>query len=397
MITLSDKVNNLVESQTIAMAQKSRALKAKGFDVINLSLGEPDFLTPIHIREAAKDAIDQGYSFYTPVAGYLDLREAICTKLLRDNNLEYTPEQIVVSTGAKQSIINLLMCLVNPGDEVIVPAPYWVSYLEMIRLCGGTPVVLNSDVESNFKFSANQLANAITDKTKVFLFSSPCNPTGTVFNHSDLAAYAEVLAKHPEIVIISDEIYEYIQFENKHVSIAQFPGFKERTAVVNGLSKGYAMTGWRLGYLAAPKELADACTRIQGQFTSATCSITQRAAITALLGNQTPTQEFSKAFKIRKALVISMLKDIPGVICNNPEGAFYVFPKVSYYFGKKYEDKIINTALDLAMYLLENAHVAVVTGEAFGNPECIRISFAQNEETLKTAINRIALALSKIK
>ncbi len=397
MIRLSDKVNNLEESQTIAMAQKSRALKAKGFDVINLSLGEPDFLTPIHIREAAKHAIDQGYSFYTPVAGYLDLREAICTKFERDNNLQYTPDQIVVSTGAKQSIINLLMCLINPGDEVIVPAPYWVSYIAMIELCGGKPVILNSDVDSNFKFSAAQLEKAINEKTKVFLFSSPCNPTGTVFNMADLASYADVLAKHPDIVIISDEIYEYIQFEEKHVSIAQFPGFKERTAVVNGLSKGYAMTGWRLGYLAAPKELADACTRIQGQFTSATCSITQRAAITALLGNQTPSKEFAVAFKQRKELVINMLKTIPGVICNNPDGAFYVFPEISYYFGKNYEQTKINSASDLAMYLLENAHVAVVTGEAFGNPECIRISFAQNEEILKTAINRIALALSKIK
>ncbi len=396
MRLLSDRILHLEESQTLAMAQRSRELTAKGIDVINLSLGEPDFQTPEHIRSAAKKAIDDGYSFYTPVAGYLDLRQAIVTKLERDNGLAYSPEQIVVSTGAKQSIINVLLCLINPGDEVLLPTPFWVSYESMIQLSEGKTVRINSTVEQNFKITATQLEAAITPKTKAFLFSSPCNPTGSVYTRAELESLAAVFRKYPDIILISDEIYEHIRYNGDHHSIAQCEGMQERTVVVNGLSKGFAMTGWRLGYIAAPLELARACVKLQGQFTSATNSIAQRAAIVAMLGDMKPTAEMNEAFLNRRNLVLHRLKAMPGVVPNEPDGAFYFFPDVSALFGKKAGNMIIQNADDLATYLLEEAHVAVVTGEAFGNSNCIRLSYATSEAKLALAMDRMEKAILKL-
>lgn len=396
MRLLSDRILHLEESQTLAMAQRSRELSEKGIDVINLSLGEPDFQTPVHIREAAKKAIDDGFSFYTPVAGYADLRQAITTKFKRDNGLEYSPEQIVVSTGAKQSIINVLLCLLNPGDEVLLPTPYWVSYESMIQLSEGKSVKIPSTVAQNFKISADQLEAAISPRTKAFLFSSPCNPSGSVYTREELEAFAVVLRKYPHIVVISDEIYEHIRYNGDHHSMATLPGMKDRTVVVNGLSKGFAMTGWRLGYIAAPLEIAKACVKLQGQFTSATSSISQRAAIAAMLGDMKPTAEMNAAFRKRRDLVLKGLEAMPGVVPNHPDGAFYFFPEISGLFGKKYAGGTINNADDLATYLLEEAHVAVVTGEAFGIPQCIRLSYATSENKLQTAMERMLQAILKL-
>lgn len=397
MDLLSKRITELTESQTLAMAARSRELMAKGIDVINLSLGEPDFQTPEHVREAAKLAIDQGYTFYTPVAGYADTREAVVQKLARDNGLHYTADQIVTSTGAKQSIINVLLCLLNPGDEIIIPTPYWVSYLSMVQLAEGKAVLVPAGVEQDFKITPAQLEAAITPKTKAFLFSSPCNPTGSVYTQEELEDLAAVFARYPQITVISDEIYEYITFEGQHHSIAAIGDMINRTVVVNGLSKGFAMTGWRFGYIAAPLEIAKACVKLQGQFTSATSSITQRAAITALTGDLTPTFEMREAFRRRRKLVLDGLSQIPGLRCNQPTGAFYVFPDVSGFFGKQNGDYQINNADDLATYLLVEAHVAVVTGDAFGAPNCIRLSYATSDLKLQTAMERMQKALGNLK
>lgn len=397
MELLAKRITELTESQTLAMAARSRELAAKGVDVINLSLGEPDFPTPDHVKQAAKSAIDQNFSFYTPVAGYADTRAAIVEKLRRDNGLIYHPDQIVTSTGAKQSIINVLLCILNPGDEIIVPTPYWVSYLSMIQLAEATPVLIHADVQANFKITPKQLEAAIGPKTKAFIFSSPCNPTGTVYTRAELEALAAVFEKHPDIIVISDEIYEYINFSGKHESIATIGNMQVRTVVVNGLSKGFAMTGWRFGYIAAPLPLAQACIKLQGQFTSATCSITQKAAIAALTGDLAPSQAMTAAFKRRRSLVVDALSQIERLHCNQPDGAFYVFPDVRQFYGSSWRDYHIRNADDLATYLLMEAHVAIVTGEAFGDANCIRISYATSDEKLQEAMRRITIALDQLK
>jgi len=397
---LSDRINLLSESETLAMTRRSRELRAQGFDVINLSIGEPDFNTPEHVKDAAKEAIDQNYSHYTPVPGYPELRQAIVNKLKRDNQLEYTADQIVVSTGAKQSLANAIMCLVNPGEEVLIPAPYWVSYKEMIKLAGGEGVFIDSSVKTDFKVSPAQIEAAITSKTKVFMFSSPCNPSGTVYNYSELKAFAEVFARHPQVFIISDEIYENINFTGKHFSIASFPEIFDRVIVINGLSKGFAMTGWRLGYMASNKEIAKACDKLQGQITSATCSITQRAAIVAMNTDPAESNDIRlmvEAFKYRRDLAISLLREIPGINLNLPDGAFYLFPEVTMYYGKKFGDRVILSGSDLCDYLLDTAYVAMVPGAAFGSPDCIRFSYATSEDNLREAITRISVALAKLK
>lgn len=394
---LAERISWINESQTIAMAKAGRELKSKGFDVINLSFGEPDFDTPSHIRNAAKQAIDDGYTFYTPVAGYPELREAVVNKLKRDNDLDYNMNQVVVSTGAKHSIMNVIMSIINPGEEVIIPTPYWVSYSEMVKLVEGIPVFVESDVTTDFKITPQQLEAAITPKTKAFLFSSPCNPTGTVYSKEELSALKDVFVKHPEIVIISDEIYEYINFIGSHESIAQFEGIQDRTVVVNGVSKGYAMTGWRIGYIAAPVEIAQACEKLQGQFTSGASSISQRAALTALNSSLTSCYEMRDAFHHRRDLVLGLLNEIPGMQCNVPDGAFYVFPDVSSYFGKKHDKGVINNSNDLCLHILNTCFVSLVPGEAFGAPNCLRISYAASEETLKDALKRIAEVLSALK
>ncbi len=397
MNTLSNRINNLSESATIAMAQRSRELKAQGLDIISLSLGEPDFHTPDFVKEAAKKAIDENYTTYTPVPGYLELREAICNKFKRDNGLEYKPEQIVVSTGAKQSIANVVLCLIDPGDEVILPAPYWVSYYEIAKLAEGVPKVIETSIDADFKISPDQLAAAINHKSKLMIFSSPCNPTGSIYTDEELEALAEVIAKHRDFYVISDEIYEYINFRGKHTSLAKFGRIKEQVITINGLSKGFAMTGWRLGYIGAPTWIAKACNKMQGQFTSGTCSITQRAAIAALEADpMEATAEMRKAFESRKNLVVSELRKVDGLQVNDPPGAFYVFPDVSAYFGKSYDGKTIGSAEDLSMYLLNEALVATVGGEAFGSPNCLRISYATSEENLKEALKRISNALSQL-
>ena len=393
---LSDRINQLTESQTIKMAKLGRELAAKGVDVINLSFGEPDFPTPDHIKAAAKQAMDDNYTYYTPVAGYPDLRKAIAAKLKRENDLDYDFDQIVVSTGAKQAIANAVLCLVNPGDEVIVPTPYWVSYSEMIKLAEGKSVFIPAPVEQNFKITPQQLEAAITPKTKVFMFSSPCNPTGSVYSREELAGLAEVFERYPNIYIISDEIYEHINFIEKHESIAQFPTLKDRVVIINGFSKAYAMTGWRIGYLAANKEIAVACDKMQGQITSATCSITQRAGIAACEGGLDTVLTMKEAFLKRRNLVYERLKNIPGLIVNMPEGAFYFFPDVSSYFGKSFNGEKIETAGDLCAYILNTAHVAIVTGEAFGDDNCIRISYAASEEKLSQAMDRIQQAFAQL-
>ena len=400
METLSDRINMLSESETLAMTRKSRELRAKGYDVINLSIGEPDFNTPEFIKDAAKAAIDQNKTHYPPVPGYPELREAICEKLKRDNELDYAPEQIVVSGGAKHSIANVMLCLVNKGDEVIVPAPYWVSYKEIIKLAEGIPVVVEATLDNDFKITAEQIKAAITPKTKMLIYSSPCNPTGSVYTKEELKAIAEVIAAHPGIYIISDEIYELIRFEGTHESIAQFDFIKDRVITINGVSKGFAMTGWRVGYMAAPLEIAKACDKLQGQVTSATCSISQYASIEAMKTDPATNKEIRRmveTFRERRDLVFGLLEEIPGFRNNVPKGAFYFFPNVSEYYGKKFGDQEINNSTDLCMYLLNHAHVALVPGDAFGNPDCIRISYAASKKLLITAITRISEALSELK
>ena len=394
---LSDRINSLSESQTIGMAKLSRELSAKGIDVINLSLGEPDFITPDHIRNAAKKAIDDGYTHYSPISGFAELRKAISEKFKRENNLNFAPDQIVVSTGAKQSIANVILSLINPGEEVIIPLPYWVSYIEVVKLAEGVVVPISTSIDSDFKMTAEQLEAAITPKTKMLIFSSPCNPTGTVFTREELKSFAEVIARHPEVYVLSDEIYEHINFLDQHVSIAEFDEIKERVIVVNGLSKSFAMTGWRICYIGAPKWIANACDKMQGQITSGTSSISQKAAETALNSDLKPTLDMKAAFRRRRDLVLKLMKEIPGWKVNEPKGAFYVFPDVSYYFGKSAGDKIINNATDLCMYLLHHAHVSIVTGEAFGDPDCVRFSYAAADDRLVEAIRRIKEALSKLK
>lgn len=394
---LSDRVNRISESQTIAMARKSRELKAKGIDIISLSLGEPDFATPQIIKDAAKKAIDENFSYYTHVSGYVELREAICKKFKRDNGLDYTADEIVVSTGAKQSIANAVLCLVNPGDEVIIPAPFWVSYLEILKLAEGVPVIIDTTIESDFKISAAQLEKAITPKTRLIMLSTPCNPTGSVYSKEELKALAEVVAKYPELYILSDEIYEHINFIGGHQSFAQFDFIKDRVITINGVSKGFAMTGWRGGIMAAPKWIAQACDKMQGQFTSATSSITQKAMHKAMeLDYPTYIEPMRDAFLKRRDLVLKLMKDIPGLKTNTPQGAFYVYPEVSYYFGKKYKDHVINNATDLTMFLLDVGYLALVPGAAFGEDRYIRFSYATSEENLIEALKRMKEALAKL-
>lgn len=396
MIELSQRLLMMEESATLAMSRKSRELKSQGLDVISLSLGEPDFFTPDFIKEAAKKAIDENYSLYTPVPGYDDLREAICRKLKRDNNLDYTADQIVVSTGAKQSIANVVMSLIDEGDEVVIPAPYWVSYYEIVKVAGGIPVVVSAGIEQDFKINGAQLAAAITPKTKMMIFSSPCNPTGSVYTKEELRDLADVLVKHERIITISDEIYEHINFGFKHESLAQFSDIYDRVITINGVSKAWAMTGWRLGYIAANKEIAAACNKMQGQFTSGTCSITQRAAIAAMDADPVVLKDMITAFENRRELVLKALNEIPGVKVNRPQGAFYVFPDISSFFGKSYNGKVINTAEDLSLFILDEALLALVTGEAFGDPNCMRISYAASEAVLTESMNRLKSALAKL-
>lgn len=398
MTFLSDRINSLSESATLKMTKLSRELAAKGINVINLSVGEPDFNTPEYIKDAAKKALDENYTRYSPVPGYPELRQAIASKLKRENNLDYDMSQIVVSTGAKQSLSNVILTLINPGDEVIIPTPYWVSYSEMVTLAEGKAVYVDTTIESDFKISPEQLEAAITPKSKLFMFSSPCNPTGSVYSKAELAALAKVFEKHPNIFIISDEIYEHINFIDKHESIAQFPEIKERVIIVNGFSKAYAMTGWRLGYIASSKELAAANDKMQGQTTSGTCSIAQRAGIAAYEHGLDSVMEMKAAFARRRELVYNLLNDIPGVKTNLPQGAFYFFPEISSFFGKQDETgKVIENSADLALYLLNTAHVATVGGDSFGNNNYIRLSYAASDESLKEALRRIKEALAKLK
>lgn len=396
MIQLSERLLAMEESATIAMSRKSRELKAEGKDVISLSLGEPDFFTPEFIKDAAKKAMDDNFTMYTPVPGYDDLRESISRKFNRDNGLNYTKDQIVVSTGAKQSIANVVLSIVGPGDEVIVPAPYWVSYVEIVKVAEGTPVVINAGIENDFKINGKQLEAAITPKTKMLIFSTPCNPTGSVYTKEELRDLADVLVKYPNIVVISDEIYEHINFIGKHESLAQFPEIYDQVVTVNGVSKAWAMTGWRLGYIGAPKLIADACNKVQGQFTSGTCSITQKASIAAMDADPAVLKDMIVAFNNRRRLVLAALNEMDGVRANVPVGAFYVFPDVSTFFGKSYNGTVVKDANDLCLYLLAEALVALVSGDAFGDPNCIRISYAASEETLTEAMKRIKLALEKL-
>ena len=397
MQKVSKRLNQLSESATLAMARMSRELKSQGHDVIALSLGEPDFDTPEFIKNSAKKAIDNNFSHYTPVAGLKELRDAICKKLMRDNNLEYSSDQIVVSTGAKQSIANVCLSLLNPGDEVILPAPYWVSYYELVKLGDATPIIIKSNINSDFKINSKDLENVISEKTKMIIFSSPCNPSGTVYSQKELEELAKVLEKYPNIFVVSDEIYEHINFGVKHFSIARVKAIKDRVITVNGVSKGFAMTGWRVGYIAAPKWIANACNKIQGQVTSATCAIAQKATETAMLASPKEVEYMKLAFHKRRDIMIKMLNEIPGLKTNIPDGAFYIFPDVSYYFGKSDGKKIINSSTDLCMYILNEVHVALVSGEAFGTPNCIRISYAASEDKLIEAIKRIKKSLLKLK
>ncbi len=394
---LSDRISRLSESQTIAMARRSRELIAKGVDIISLSLGEPDFHTPENVKTAAKKAIDSDFSYYTHVSGYQELRQSIAKKLKRDNNLDYIADNIVVSTGAKQSIANAVLALVNPGEEVLVPAPYWVSYLEIIKLAEGKSVIIPTDITTNFKVTAAQLEAAITPKTKLLMFSSPCNPTGSVYSKEELKAIAEVVAKHDNLFILSDEIYEHINFCGRHESIAQFDSMKERTIIVNGVSKSFAMTGWRGGYIAAPDWIAKGCDKIQGQFTSATSSITQKAMQTAMETDPKSIQPMCEEFRKRRDLVYGLIKDIPGMKSNLPDGAFYFFPDISWYFGKSDGNTTVKNGTDLCMYLLDKAHVAIVPGEAFGDDRYVRFSYATSEDKLKEAMRRMKTALAELK
>jgi aspartate aminotransferase len=398
MNQVSARLAALSPSETLAMSQKSNELKAQGIDVINLSVGEPDFTTPDHIKQAAKKAIDDNFSFYSPVPGYPALRNAIVAKLKNENGLDYKPEQIVCSNGAKQSVCNALMCIVGKGDEVIVPAPYWVSYVEMVKLAEGTNVIVTAGIDQDFKITPAQLEAAITPKTKAFILCSPSNPTGSVYTKEELKGLADVLAKYPNVIVLADEIYEHINYIGKHESIAQFDNIRDRVVIINGVSKGYAMTGWRLGWIAAPQWIASACNKLQGQYTSGPSSITQKAAEAAYTGDQSCVAEMRKAFERRKDLVVSLTKEIPGLKVNNPTGAFYVFPECKSFFGKKTPaGETINDAAELAMYLLTEGHVACVGGAAFGAPDCIRMSYATSDEKLVEAFARIKKALAELK
>lgn len=394
---LSSFLDRFNEPETLKMAKLGRELRAKGIDVIDLSLGEPDFDTPVHIKEAAIKAINDNWSHYTPVPGFLDLREAVCTKFKRDNNLDYKPENIVASTGAKQSLANAILALVDEDDEVIIPTPYWVTYSELVKIARGKVVEIKSTTEQGFKITAAQLEAAITSKTRVFLFSSPCNPSGAVYKKEELEALVEVFRKYPQITILSDEIYEYINFIGKHESIAQFDDIKDRVVIVNGLSKGFAMTGWRLGYIAANTTIAKACEKVQGQFTSGANSIAQKAAVVALTTDLRPSLDMVKEFTRRRARVLEIVKDIPGLVCSEPDGAFYIFPDVSSYYGRTDGETVITNAADFSMYLLNNAHVSSVMGDAFGEPKCVRFSFANSMEKIEEGWKRIKAALSKLK
>lgn len=394
---LSSRLDLFAEPETLKMAKLGRELRAKGIDVIDLSLGEPDFDTPDHIKTALKKAVDDNYSHYTPVAGYPDLREAVCTKLKRDNNLDYKAENILVSTGAKQSLANVVMAVVDKGDEVVIPTPYWVTYSEIVKLAEGNVILVRTSIENKYKLTAAELEAALTPKTKLFIFSSPCNPSGSVYSKEELSALAEVFRKYPDVFIISDEIYEYINFVGKHESIAQFEDLKDRIIIINGLSKGYAMTGYRLGYIAADPAVIKACEKLQGQYTSGTNAVTQRGAIVALTGDLTPSVEMNKEFTRRRSRMLELLKAIPGVEIAEPDGAFYVFPVVTAYFGKSVGEEVIKDADDLCMYLLNTAHVSTVTGRAFGEPNCIRISFANSMEKIENAMSRISKAMAALK
>jgi len=395
MAQLSDRLQRLAPSATLAMSQKSSEMKAQGIDVINMSVGEPDFNTPDHIKQAAKLAIDENYSRYSPVPGYPDLRQAIARKLERENQLHYTPAEILVSNGAKQSVCNTVMAMVNPGDEVIIPAPYWVSYPQMVLLAGGVPVIVEAGFEQNFKMTPAQLEAAITPKTRLLILCSPSNPTGSVYSKEELEGLAKVILAHDDLFVLADEIYEHINYIGKHQSIAQFPGMKERSIIVNGVSKAYAMTGWRIGYIAAPEWIVKGCNKLQGQYTSGPCSVSQKAAEYAYTASQECVEEMRKAFERRRDLIVRLAKDIPGLEVNVPEGAFYLFPKCSSFYGKKTPDgKTIGNSTDLAMYLLEKGHVATVGGDAFGNPECFRMSYATSDENIVEAMRRIKEVLA---
>lgn len=397
MAELSNRLNRLAPSQTLAMSQKSGEMKAQGIDVINMSVGEPDFNTPDHIKEAAKKAVDENFSRYSPVPGYMDLRKAIVAKLKNENNLDYTTSEILVSSGAKQSVCNTVMALVNDGEEVIIPAPYWVSYPQMVKLAGGTPVIVNAGFEQNFKMTPEQLEAAITPKTRMLILCSPSNPTGSVYTKDELEALAEVIKRHDDLFVLADEIYEHINYVGKHESIAQFPGMKERTIIVNGVSKAYAMTGWRIGFIAAPEWIVKGCNKLQGQYTSGPCSVSQKAAEAAYTTSQECVETMRKAFERRRDLIVKLAKEIPGLEVNCPQGAFYLFPKCSGFYGKSYEGKAINNSTDLAMFLLEEGHVATVGGDAFGDPECFRMSYATSDDNIREAMRRIKETLAKLK
>ena len=397
MNQLSDRLNRLSPSATLAMSQKSAELKAQGVDIINLSVGEPDFNTPDHIKEAAKKAIDDNYSRYSPVPGYPVLREAIVSKLKRENGLDYAPSQILCSNGAKQSVCNAVMALVGEGDEVIIPAPYWVSYPQMVLLADGKPVVIEAGIEQNFKITPAQLDAAITPKTRMLILCSPSNPTGSVYSKAELEALAEVLKKHERVIVLADEIYEHINYVGEHASIAQIPGMKDRTVLVNGVSKAYAMTGWRIGFIAAPEWIVKACNKLQGQYTSGPCSVSQIAAAAAFAGDQTCVETMRLAFERRKNLIVKLAKEVPGFEVNDPHGAFYLFPKCSYYFGKSDGERTIHNSTDFAMYLLEVGHVATVGGDAFGSPDCFRMSYATSDENIVEALRRIKECLARLR
>jgi len=393
MKQLSDRLNRLAPSATLAMSQKSNEMRAQGIDVINMSVGEPDFMTPQSIKNAGKKAIDDNYSKYSPVPGYAELRKAIAEKLARENGLSYTFQEIIVGTGGKQCVCNTILALVNPSDEVIIPAPYWVSYPQMVKLAGGTPIIINAGFSQNFKITAEQLEKAITPKTKMLILCSPSNPTGSVYSKEELSELAAVLRKHDDVFVLADEIYEHINYVGHHESIAQFDGMKERTIVCNGVSKAYAMTGWRLGWAAAPEWIIKGMNKLQGQYTSGTCDVSQMAALEAYTGNQECVEEMRKAFEHRRDLIVALAKDIPGLEVNVPQGAFYLFPKCSSYFGKTDGTRVIKNSTDFALYLLEVGHVATVGGDAFGDPECFRMSYATSEENIKEALRRIKACL----
>lgn len=397
MAELSNRLNRLAPSATLAMSQKSSEMKAQGVDVINLSVGEPDFNTPDHIKEAAKKAIEDNFSRYSPVPGYPELRKAIVAKLKNENGLDYSMSEILVSNGAKQSVCNAVMALVNDGEEVIIPAPYWVSYPQMVKLAGGTPVIVNAGFDQDFKMTPEQLEAAITPKTRMLILCSPSNPTGSVYSKEELEALAEVIKRHEGLYVLADEIYEHINYVGHHESIAQFPGMKERSIIVNGVSKAYAMTGWRIGFIAAPEWIVKGCNKLQGQYTSGPCSVSQKAAEAAYTTSQECVETMRKAFERRRDLIVSLAKEIPGLEVNCPQGAFYLFPKCSSFYGKSYEGRKIETSTDLAMFLLEEGHVATVGGDAFGDPECFRMSYATSDDNIREAMRRIKETLAKLK